>query len=138
MLNAVVKKLAETEYVRSAIADRADLSAFKEKPTPRIIFGLCVIAFSYLIGWPVITALGVLSVYLHEPMIVAVGGPVMYGLSHLTFIVGAYFAGARYTRALLRWLTRISMERMMGGVVYSTKPPAAGAYGKNLTDRRPR
>lgn len=138
MPNAFIRKLADTEYVRSVIADRADLSAFKEKPTPRIIFGLCVIAFSYLIGWPIITALGVLSVYLHEPMIVAVGGPIMYLVSHLTFIVGAYFAGARYTRALLRWLTRIAMERLMGGVVYSTERPAAGAYGKNLTDRRPR
>ena len=69
MPNPFVRKLAETEYVRNAIAERADLSVFNERPTPRIIFGLCVIGGSYIIGWPVITALGVLSVYLHQPMI---------------------------------------------------------------------
>lgn len=138
MPNAFVRKLAETEYVRSAVADRADLSAFKEKPTPRILFGLCIIAFSYLIGWPVITFLGVLSLYLHEPMIVAVGGPVMYAMSHLTFIVGAYFAGAKYTRALMRWLTRIAMERLTGGVLYTAESSAARTYIKKLTDRRSR
>lgn len=138
MPNVLIRKLADTEYVRSAVADRADLSAFKEKPTPRILFGLSVIAFSYLIGWPVITALGVLSVYLHQPMIVAAGGPIMYLVSHLTFIVGAYFAGAKYTRVLMRWLTRIAMERLTGGAVYRADPSAACTCPRKLTDRRSR
>lgn len=138
MLNTFVRKLAETEYVRDAITDRADLSVFNERPTPRIIFGLSVIGVSYIIGWPVITALGMLSVYLHEPIILAVGGPVIYLISHLTFIVGAYFAGAKYTRALIRWLTRITMERLMGGVAYSTESAAEGAYAKNRPDQRSR
>ena len=114
MTKALIRKLSETEYVRGAIADRADLSAFRERPTPRIIFGLCIIGLSYTIGWPAIAALGAISVYLHKPVIVAVGGPVMYGLSHLTFMVGAYFAGAKYTRVFMRWLTRIAMERLTG------------------------
>ena len=138
MLNAFIRKLADTEYVRSAVADRADLSAFKEKPTPRVIFGLCVIAFSYLIGWPVITVLGVISIYLHQPMIVAAGGPLMYAMSHLTFIAGAYFAGAKYTRALMRWLTRIAMERLTGGVGRIDDPSAACTCTQKLSNRRPR
>lgn len=119
MPKALIRKLAETEYVRSAITDRANLSAFRERPTPRIIFGLCIIGLSYTIGWPAIAALGAISVYFQKPVIVAVGGPVMYGLSHLTFTVGAYFAGAKYTRVFMRWLTRVAMERLLGA-----PPPA--------------
>ena len=100
--------------MQSAIADRADLSAFKERPTPRIVFGLFLIGLSYIIGWPVISALGVLSVYYKEPLIVGIGGPLTYGLSHLVFIAGMYFAGAKYTRIFLRWATRRFMEKMTG------------------------
>ena len=100
--------------MQSAIADRADLSAFKEKPTPRIIFGLFLIGLSYTIGWPAVSALGMLSVYYKEPLIVGIGGPLTYGLSHLVFIAGMYFAGAQYTKIFLRWATRMFMEKMMG------------------------
>jgi hypothetical protein len=114
MIRFVLKKLSRTAYVQSAIADRADLSAFKERPTPRIVFGLFLIGLSYTIGWPVISALGMLSVYYKEPLIVGIGGPLTYGLSHLVFIAGMYFAGAKYTKIFLRWATRMFMEKMMG------------------------
>ena len=88
----IIKKIAETRYVRSAIEDQADLSAFKEKPSMRIIIGLSVMGFSYIIGWPAISALGIVSVYLNKPLLIAIGGPLLYGLSHLVFMLGMYLA----------------------------------------------
>lgn len=110
---SIIKKIAETRYVRSAIEDQADLSAFKEKPSMRIIIGLAVIGFSYIIGWPAISALGFLSVYLNRPLLIAIGGPLLYGLSHLVFMLGMYLAGYNYTKIFLRWATRVAVEKWM-------------------------
>lgn len=106
-------KLAGTDYVRSAIAEQADLSAFKEKPTPIVLAGVFAIAFSFVLGWPAITALGALSIHTRNPWLIAVGGPLAYGLSHLVFLLGMYLSGAVYSLIFLRWLTRISMEKLL-------------------------
>ena len=110
---SIIRKFAETRYVRSAIEDRADLSAFKKKPSVRVILGISAIAFSYVIGWPAVGALATLSIYLEKPLIVAIGGPITYGLSHLVFMLGMYLAGADYTRIFLRWATRVTVEKFM-------------------------
>ena len=109
----LIKRIAETDYVRTAIADKADLKAFKQKPSVRTFLGICIIGISYIIGWPAIGALGALSVYLNRPLWLAVGGPVLYGLSHLVFMAGMYLAGAEYTKIFLRWATRVAMEKLM-------------------------
>ena len=108
----IINKIAETRYVRSAIEDKADLSGFKKKPSVRVIVGISVIGFSYVIGWPAVGALGLLSIYLDQPLIVAIGGPLVYGLSHLVFILGMYLAGADYTKIFLRWATRVTVEKL--------------------------
>jgi uncharacterized RDD family membrane protein YckC len=108
-----IQKIAATAFVRSAMEDRADLSAFKEKPSPRIIAGLLAIMISYIIGWPAVAALGFLALKLHEPWIVIVGGPLTYGLSHLVFLLGMYLCGAVYSLIFLRWLTRISVGKLL-------------------------
>jgi hypothetical protein len=108
----LIKKIAETEYVRSAIRDGADLSAFKKKPSARIILGVATIGFSYLIGWPAIGALAALSVYWSKPLLLVIGGPLLYGLSHLVFLLGMYLAGAKYSKIFLRWATRVTMEKL--------------------------
>ena len=108
---SIVKRISETEYVRSAIADKADLSAFKEKPSLRIVLGVSAIGFSYIICWPAIGALAALAVYFKGPWLVAVGGPLMYVLSHLVFLLGMYLAGYDYTKIFLRWATRVAVEK---------------------------
>lgn len=109
----IINRLAETEYVRSAIHDKADLSAFREKPTIRTIAGVLVIGFSYVICWPAIGALGTLAIYQDKPLLIVIGGPVLYGLSHLIFLLGMYLAGGKYTRIFLRWITRITVEMLL-------------------------
>ncbi|MFA6465047.1 MAG: hypothetical protein WCT30_04770 [Desulfurivibrionaceae bacterium] len=113
MIRKSIQKIAATAFVRSAMEDQADLSAFKEKPSPRIIAGLLAIMISYIIGWPAVAALGFLALKLHEPWIVVVGGPLTYGLSHLVFMLGMYLCGAVYSLIFLRWLTRVSVGKLL-------------------------
>lgn len=111
-MHKLVTKLASIGFVRRAMEDKADLSAFRQKPTARVIAGVTAIALSYLIGWPLIALLTTAAVYYEEPFIALIGGPAAYGLSHLTFIFGMYLAGARYSWIFLRWLTRVAMHKL--------------------------
>ena len=109
----LLEKISRIPFVSQAIADKADLRAFRQKPSLRIIAGVSLIILSFVLGWPLITLLGAMSVYLGNPWIVAAGGPVVYGLSHLIFMAGMYLSGAEYTVIFLRWLTRVAMESLM-------------------------
>jgi hypothetical protein len=113
MIQTLLRRISRTAYVRSAMADGADLALFKKRPTPRLFWGLIVIGISYTIGWPAVVALGIIAGYLQEPLVLIIGGPVTYGLSHLVFIVGAYLAGGQYAYAFLRWATRVTMEKLL-------------------------
>lgn len=113
ILSRNIAKIAETRFVRTALEEQADLSAFKEKPTPLILTGVFAIIFSFIIGWPAVAALGYLSLKMHTPWIAAIGGPLTYGLSHLVFLLGMYLSGAVYSMIFLRWLTRVSVERLL-------------------------
>jgi hypothetical protein len=112
-MRALGQRLAATAYVQRAIEDQADLSAFKQRPTVRVVAGVGAIMFSYVIGWPLITLLGVVSIHLNQPLVVAVGGPVAYGLSHLVFLLGMYLAGAEYSMIFLRWATRVAVVKLL-------------------------
>jgi hypothetical protein len=108
----IIQRIARTDFARSAVADQADLSAFKARPTPRICAGLFLIGFSYVIGWPAVSLLGAVAMYAENPMIIVVGGPAVYGLSHLVFILGMYVAGTSYTRTFMRWAVRAAVESL--------------------------
>ena len=109
----IINRIAETPFVRSAIEDKADLSAFGKKPSKRVIIGLGIIIISYIIGWPAVGVLGALSFSFDEPLLLAVGGPLIYGLSYLVLFLGVYLAGAQYSKSLFRWATRVTMEKLM-------------------------
>ena len=113
MKQELIKKFAETEFVRSAIRDKADLSAFNERPSFGTLFGVFLIVLSYVLAWPTISVLGYLAAIYSRPLLVVVGGPVMYGLSHLVFITGMYLAGARYSMIVFRWATRKAMQKLI-------------------------
>ena len=113
MTSGLIKKITETEFVRKAVEEKADLTAFKQRPSARIVLGIFLIGFSYVIGWPAVGALATLAVYLREPLVAVIGGPLTYGLSHLVFLAGMYLAGAEYTRIFLRWAARMAVEKFM-------------------------
>jgi hypothetical protein len=114
MISMIVKKIANSPYARKAVEEKADLSAFKQRPTVRILLGVFMIGFSYVIGWPAVSALTGLAVYFQEPLVAIIGGPLTYGLSHLVFMAGMYLAGAKYSAIFMRWATRMLVEKMTG------------------------
>jgi hypothetical protein len=112
MFDRLVQRISRTAYARSALSDEAGLACFKQKPTPRIMWGLVIIGVSYIIGWPAVALLGFLSATWGKPLLLVVGGPVVYGLSHLTFILGAWLAGAEHAKAFFRWATRVTLLKI--------------------------
>lgn len=109
----IILYFAATDYVRSAIEERANLDAFKEKPTLTVLVGVFAIVISFPLGWPSVAALGILSIKLQTPWIVVVGGPLIYGFSHLVFLFGMYLSGTVYSLLFCRWVTRVTMERAL-------------------------
>ena len=113
LFEKAIISLANTAYVQAAIRDKADLSAFRAKPTVRILSGVALIILSFLLGWPAVALMGFLSLHFANPWFLAVGGPVVYAFSHLVFLFGMYLSGAQYTLIFCRWLTRRVMERSL-------------------------
>ncbi len=113
IIKKLAKSVAKTKFASKAINDGADLSAFKEKPSARILFGIFLMGISYIIGWPAIVLFAGLSLYWHQPLIIVIGGPLLFGLAHLVFLAGMYLAGRKYIMVFLRWATRIALERFM-------------------------
>jgi hypothetical protein len=114
--------VASTDFVRSAIEERADLSSFREKPTAKVLLGVFLIILGSLLGWPAVTALGILSVHFQTPWILVIGGPLIYGLSHLVFLAGMYLSGVTYSLIFGRWLARVSVERCLTWVGAEYRP----------------
>ena len=108
------KYLAGKIFIRKIMEEPADLSEFKERPTPRLIGGLILMALSFMIGWPVIFALSVLAVWLHEPLIFVIGGPLAYALSCGVFLVGAWMARAPH---YMNTLTRYALQRLIQKII---------------------
>ena len=113
LLERMILYFSATAFVRSSIEKRATLDAFKEKPTLTVLAGVFAIAVSFPLGWPSVAALGILSIKLQTPWIVVIGGPLIYGFSHLVFLLGMYLSGTVYSLIFCRWLTRITMERAL-------------------------
>lgn len=113
IIRKIANAIAKTEFARNAINDGADLSAFREKPSARIVGGIFLTGISYVIGLPLVGLLGVLSVCWREPLLIVIGGPVLFVLAHLVFLAGVYLAGGKYFMTFLRWATRVVLEKLI-------------------------
>lgn len=117
----VIKKtalyFAEKKFCRQAILEKADLSAFAEKPSKSVMTGMVMIALSYVSGVPAVVALGLIAVWMKQPLIGIVGGILIYAMSTIIFFIGIKLAGKEYFMAFLRWLTRVTLETLLGGDV---------------------
>jgi hypothetical protein len=117
VLNIIKKSaiyFARKNYCKTAIEDRADLSAIRKKPTLPMIVGLVMVAFSYVIGMPTVIALGVYAVSIGQPLMGVIGGAVIYAISTILFFIGIKMAGEKYFQVFCRWLTRIVLEKILG------------------------
>jgi peptidoglycan/xylan/chitin deacetylase (PgdA/CDA1 family) len=107
----IINRLSRTRFVREAMAEKRTLASLHVKPTPRVWTGLGLIGLSYVIGWPAVGLLALIALHIREPLIVAIGGPIVYGLSHFVFMAGFYLAGSRYASIFLHWATWRAMEK---------------------------
>lgn len=107
--------LASTAYVKRAIEEQANLEAFKTRPSPRFLTGVGLIAFSFVLGWPMVGLFTILAAYFQAPALLIVG-PVSYGFSHLVWMFGMYLTGwdsIKYIDIVLRWSLRKAVERAL-------------------------
>jgi hypothetical protein len=112
-LRRIIIKITEINFVRAAIEEKADLSVFKAKPSLQVIVGIFLICLGSLLGWPAVAVLSILAVKVKEPLIAVIGGPLIYGISHLVFLLGMYFSGAKYSVIFFRWFVRVIVEKML-------------------------
>jgi len=108
--------LSRKKSIIKLMENPIDLKEFRERPTPRLITGLFLMAFSYVIGWPAIAGLGVIALWYKEPLIAVIGGPVIYVISCLVFLLGAWLARApQHLTTLTKFATQAFVRK------YSTK-----------------
>jgi peptidoglycan/xylan/chitin deacetylase (PgdA/CDA1 family) len=111
----LAQKLASTTYVKKAIKEQVTLRSFKTPPSPRFLFGVGLVLFSFLLGWPMVGLFSFLSVYFHVPTLLLVG-PAFYLFSHLVWLFGMYLAGRdciKYIDIVISWSLRKVVERYL-------------------------
>jgi len=113
IIKKIANGIAQTKFASKAITERADLSVFKQKPTAQNLLGIFLMCCSYIIGWPTVGLIGVLSIYWREPLLIIVGAPLCLITAHLVFLLGMYLVGGKYVMIFVRWATRITLEKLM-------------------------
>ncbi|OGP88208.1 MAG: hypothetical protein A2031_04675 [Deltaproteobacteria bacterium RBG_19FT_COMBO_43_11] len=111
----IAQYLSRKKFIIKIMENPADLNEFKQRPTPRLITGLILMGFSYVIGWPAVAAFGFLAVWFKEPLIAIIGCPTIYGLSHVVFIIGALLARAPH---YMGTLTKYAIQRLLKKLLY--------------------
>jgi hypothetical protein len=112
----IARYLAGKKFIQKILEHPADLSEFKERPTPRLITGLILMVLSFIMGWPAVAALSVLAVWFREPLIFVIGGPTTYALSYVVFIIGAWMARApHYLNTLAKYTIQSFLRKIIQG-----------------------
>ncbi|MBA4393974.1 MAG: hypothetical protein C0407_10515, partial [Desulfobacca sp.] len=105
LVRPLASKMAASPYVQGALKEQVTLEVFKTRPSPKFFFGLGLMLFSYVLGWPMVGLFSVLSGYFQNPSLLIVG-PAFYGFSHLVFLLGLFLTGRdslTYSDVFLRW-----------------------------------
>jgi peptidoglycan/xylan/chitin deacetylase (PgdA/CDA1 family) len=111
----LARKLASTAYARRAIEKQVTLDTFKIPPSPRFLFGMSLVVFSFVLGWPMVALFSFLSAYSHAPALLLLGSA-FYVFSHLVWLLGTYLAGRdciKYTNMILSWGLRKAVEKAL-------------------------
>jgi hypothetical protein len=107
-----LKNLVQKRFFQRILQEDLDLRCLKRKPTAREQFGIVLVLFSYVIGWPAVALFGFLSLYLKQPLVLIIGGPLTYGTSHVVFLVGMYIAGKDYATVFMKWSIKKACEKL--------------------------
>ena len=115
----LARKLASSAYVRRAIEKEATLDALKTSPSPKFFFGVGLVLFSFVLGWPMVALFSALSAYFQTPALLVLG-PAFYGFSYLVWLFGMYLAGRdcmRYADLILKW----SLRKAVGKALFTKR-----------------
>ena len=107
-----LETLARKPYIQRILQEELDLQCLKRKPTGREQFGIFLVLLSYVIGWPAVAFFGFLSLYLKQPLVLIIGGPLTYAASHVVFLVGMYIAGKDYATVFMKWSIKKACEKL--------------------------
>ncbi len=127
--------VARKKFCRLAIQEHADLKGLRKKPSASVMAGLVLIAFSYAIGLPAVIALGILAVWLNEPLLGVVGAPLTYAVSTIVFIIGIRLAGRKVFVVFSMWVVRVVLEKILGEdvrAVCDSRPHNRQAPGESV------
>ncbi len=111
----LARNLTSSAYVRRAIEKEVTLDALKTSPSPKFFFGMGLVLFSYVLGWPMVGLFSFLSAYFQAPALLMLG-PAFYGFSHLVWMFGMYLAGRdcmKYADIMLSWILRKVLENAL-------------------------
>jgi len=86
-------------------------SVFKQQPGIRVYFGLFLLTLSCVISIPALAILTYLSAKSSQPMLIVVGGPVVFLLVHIMFGFGVYLAGKNYAVEVLQVATKRFLKK---------------------------
>ena len=111
LLRSFARKLEQTKFGQKSLTKPDGLPILKQQPGARVYVGLVLLVMSFLISLPVLAFLSYLSVKLTKPLIIAVGGPVVFLLVHIMFGVGVYLAGNNYVLEVLHWVTKRFLQK---------------------------
>jgi len=103
--------------VKQVILEGADLRAFKERPTARLIAGVALITLSMLLGWPAVAMAGCFAAQEKNAWVFFIGGPGVYAFSWVIWGVAMVVGGAdalRYANLFIRWMVRRVVEWLIG------------------------
>jgi hypothetical protein len=117
ILRVIGRPLTRISYVKQAILGGADLRAFKERPTPRLIAGVALITLSMLLGWPAVAMAGCFAAQEKNAWVFFIGGPGVYAFSWVIWGVAMLVGGAdalRYANLFIRWMVRRVVEWLIG------------------------
>jgi len=110
----IAQYLTGKRFIQKIMANPANLNEFRERPTPRLIAGLVLMTFSFVMGWPAIAALSTMAVLYKEPLIAVIGCPTTYALSYVVFIIGAWMSRApHYLNTLLTYSLQCVLKKIL-------------------------
>ena len=110
ILRSFARKLEQTKFGQKSLIKPDGLPILKQQPGARVYVGLVLLVMSF-ISFPALAFLTYLSVKLTKPIIIAVGGPVVFILVHIMFGVGVYLAGNNYALEILHWATKRFLQK---------------------------
>jgi hypothetical protein len=109
------ESLIQKQFFQRILQEELDLRCLKRKPTAREQFGIFLVLLSYVIGWPAVAFFGFLSLYLKQPLVLIIGGPLIYGTAHVVFLVGMYIVGKDYAMIFMKWSIKKACEKLSAG-----------------------